>query len=173
MKTLNNLIDHYPFFQIAISIALLLAYLIIRKLFFKIVVARARSHGFEETRLIYVKKATRVVLFIGLLIVIGIIWQISFHGLSVYLASLITIVGVGLFANWSMVSNITASVILFFFFPIKIGSRVKIVDGDNSTEGVIESISLFSIRIRNSNDQDVYVPNNLVIQKTIIHLKDD
>ena len=79
-------------------------------------------------------------------------------------------VGVGLFATWSIVSNITASVILFFFFPFKEGSKVKIVDGDNSVEGTVHALSLFSIKIKLEDNTEIYYPNNLAIQKGIIHL---
>lgn len=112
-----------------------------------------------------------MVLFLAFVVVLGIIWEVSLKGLSVYIASILTVVGVGLFATWSIVSNITASVILFFFFPFKIGSKVKIVDGDNSAEGEVIDLSLFSIQIKRLDGQYIYYPNNLAIQKSIVHLK--
>jgi MscS family membrane protein len=66
---------------------------------------------------------------------IAIVWEISFRGLSVYFASFFTIVGVAFFASWSILSNVTAYAILFFYFPFfKIGSKIKIIDGDNSVQ---------------------------------------
>ncbi|MFT6856333.1 MAG: MscS family membrane protein [Cyclobacteriaceae bacterium] len=35
-----------------------------------------------------------------------------------------------------------------FFYPFKIGTKVKVVDGDNSAEGIVTSLSLFSIIIQ-------------------------
>jgi small-conductance mechanosensitive channel len=69
------------------------------------------------------------------------------------------------------VSNITAAVILFFFFPFKIGSSIKIIDGDHSVKGQVLGISLFSIRIELEDGSEVYYPNNLAIQKGIVYLK--
>jgi len=106
-----------------------------------------------------------------LLLALGIIWEVSLKGLSIYIGAIITLVGVGLFATWSVVSNITAAVILFFFFPFRIGSRVKIIDGDNSVPGEVTDLSLFSLRIRIADGSEVYYPNNLAIQKGVVYLK--
>jgi len=171
MEIFNELKQSYPMFQIGTSVIIFVIYLIVREILSKVVNRRALLHSFDETRSLYIRKTVRVILSIVLIIFLGIIWEVSFEGLSIYIASFITIIGVGLFANWSNVSNITASVILFFFFPLKLGSKVKIVDGDNSAEGVVMGLSLFSIQIQNKDGNEVYYPNNLAIQKSIVHLK--
>ncbi|MDW3191742.1 MAG: mechanosensitive ion channel [Cytophagales bacterium] len=158
--------------QIGLTLLTVLLFLLLRLLFSRRVVKRALRYNFEDTRTIYIKKAINAGLTVLMLVVLGIIWEISLKGLSLYVASVLTVVGVGLFANWSIVSNITASVILFFFFPFKIGSKVKIMDGDNSAEGEVLGVSLFSIQIRRADGQDIYYPNNLAIQKSIVHLKE-
>ncbi len=119
----------------------------------------------------FIKRIIRTLINVAFVVVLGIIWEVSLKGLSIYIASFLTIVGVGLFATWSIVSNITASVILFFFFPFKEGSKVKIIDGDNSVEGTVLGLSIFSLRIKLDDDREVYYPNNLAIQKGIIYLR--
>jgi len=170
MKTLESLFETLPLFQISVTLGVLLAYLIVRKIVFGVVLRRAMKHNFEEARAVYIRKAVSLGVAFLLIVFIGIIWEISLKGLSLYIASFLTIVGVGLFANWSIVSNITASVILFFFFPFKIGSKVRIVDGDNSVEGAVISLSLFSIKLKKEDGNDIYVPNNIAIQKSIVDL---
>ena len=172
MELLNEWRQSYPMFQLVTSAIVFVVYLIVRKVLSKLVHRRALLYNFDETRALYIRKTVSGIETLIMIVFIGMIWEVSFEGLSVYIASFITIVGVGLFATWSVVSNITASVILFFFFPLKIGSRVKIVDGDNSAEGVVIGISLFSIRLNNKEGNDIYFPNNLAIQKSIVHLKD-
>ncbi|MEO9804763.1 MAG: mechanosensitive ion channel domain-containing protein [Reichenbachiella sp.] len=172
MNSFEDLKEAYPVFQIVVSLIAYAFYIIARRILYKVVLKRALINSFDETRLIYIKKSLGISLAIVLITLLGIIWDLSLKGLSVYIASFITIVGVGLFATWSVVSNITASFILFFFFPIKIGSKVKIVDGDNSVEGTILSVSLFSIKIQNKDGMEIYYPNNLAIQKAIVHILD-
>jgi len=171
MEIFNELKQSYPMFQIGTSVIIFVIYLIVREILSKVVNRRALLHSFDETRSLYIRKTVRVILSIVLIIFLGIIWEVSFEGLSIYIASFITIIGVGLFANWSIVSNITASVILFFFFPLKLGSKVRIVDGENSAEGIVMGLSLFSIQIQNKDGNEVYYPNNMAIQKSIVHLK--
>ena len=158
--------------QVVLSLLTIFIYLMIRLLFSRRVVKRALRYNFEDARTAYIKKAISAGLAILFLVILGLIWEVSLEGLSLYVASVLTVVGVGLFANWSIVSNITASVILFFFFPFRIGSKVKIMDGDNSAEGEVLGLSLFSIQIRRDDGQEIYYPNNLAIQKSIVHLKE-
>ncbi len=168
----EQLSTNNQFIQVSMSLLTFLFYLLLRLLFSRRVVKRALRYNFEDARTAYIKKAISAGLAVLFLVILGIIWEVSLKGLSLYIASVLTVVGVGLFANWSIVSNITASVILFFFFPFKIGSRVKIVDGDNSAEGEVTGLSLFSIQIKRSDGQEIYYPNNLAIQKSIVHLKE-
>ena len=157
--------------QLVWSVVIVAFYSLSLKLTSRAISNRANKFKFQQDRSIFVLRAIRTFLFVVLLGVLGIVWRVSFSGLTVYLASFAAIAGVGLFATWSVLSNITCSVILFFFFPIKIGSRVRIVDGDNSVEGDVVSLSLFSIHIQNTEGKDVYYPNNLAIQKGIVHLR--
>ena len=74
-------------------------------------------------------------------------------------------------AQWSILSNITASVILFFYYPYEIGSYVTIYEGDNSITGKVVDITLFSVRLQLDTGDEIAYPNNLAIQKPIIQLK--
>lgn len=120
----------------------------------------------------YITKAINFGTTLFFVSVIAIIWEISFKGLSIYFASFFTIAGVALFAQWSILSNITASVILFFFYPYKIGSEVKILDGDNSVQGVVIDITLFAMLVEREDGKVVAYPNNLAIQKAVVSIKD-
>ncbi|MEM9340917.1 MAG: mechanosensitive ion channel domain-containing protein [Bacteroidota bacterium] len=162
--------EAYPITQVGISLIVFILYAVLRTFVARIVARRASSHSFHPARTDYIKRVIRMAALIFLIIALGIVWEISLKGLSVYLASFLAVGGVALFATWSVISNITASVILFFFFPFRVGSKVKIVDGDNSVEGEVVGLSLFSIRIKKEDGYEVYYPNNLAIQKSIIYL---
>ncbi|WP_294344913.1 mechanosensitive ion channel domain-containing protein [Prosthecochloris sp.] len=123
---------------------------------------------FPDQRLLYIKKFFKVFYVTTLLTSIVLIWGIDLQAALVILSSLFAVVGVGLFANWSILSNITASFIIFFTAPYKIGDTIRIVEGENGTEGRIEDIKMFYLKIRNSNGQIISYPNNLVMQKPTI-----
>ncbi|PIB35830.1 hypothetical protein BFP72_10720 [Reichenbachiella sp. 5M10] len=160
----------YPIIQLGGTVIIVGIYFILKKFLQKTILDRAIQQNFDPARSVYVKKLVGFLVLLLCFVLAGIVWEVSLKGLSIYIASILTVVGVGLFANWSMVSNITASVILFFFFPIKIGSKIKIVDGANSVEGEVLNLSLFSIKILIAEGDHIYYPNNMAIQRYIVHL---
>ncbi|MCG8319862.1 MAG: mechanosensitive ion channel family protein [Cytophagales bacterium] len=169
MNTLENSI---PFFdrnlvQLSVSIVLVTLFLIVRLVLLKLIKRRAKKHEMHYSREAYVRKLIDIALLLLFVSIIGMIWEISLKGLSIYFASVFTVIGVGLFATWSVLSNLTASVILFFFFPYRIGEKMKIVDKDMAVEGLVIDITLFYIKIKTEEGQIISYPNNLAIQKPI------
>ncbi|MFT5570615.1 MAG: MscS family membrane protein [Cyclobacteriaceae bacterium] len=155
------------YLQLTISLILVIIYSFSKSIFRKVVKRHALKHQFHYSREIYVRKLINMSLALVLITVIGAIWEISFQGLSFYFASIFTIVGVALFANWSILSNLTASVIIFFFLPYKVGDTIKVVDGESSVTGIIRDIGLFQIVILTDDKRQVAYFNNLFLQKPI------
>lgn len=108
-------------------------------------------------------------LFINILVIIAliIIWGVQTKDLIIALSSITTVVGVALFAQWSILSNITAGVILFFSFPFKIGDVIKIHDKDFPFMAEIEDIGAFHVFLKTSDGEIIIYPNNLLLQKGI------
>lgn len=157
--------------EFIISLLIIVLFFISRRIVKKLVIRHAAKHDFDKSRMLYVVKITGMVNFMIFAVLLGFVWEISLSGLSFYFASIFTVIGVALFANWSILSNMTASVILFFFFPHKIGSHIKIQDGEDSIEGVILDIKVFYILIETAEGKTISYPNNLAMQKPIINIK--
>jgi MscS family membrane protein len=128
----------------------------------------AKKYELDNSQRVYANKFFNFAFAIILLIVLGIVWDISVKGLSVYFASVFAVVGVALFAQWSIISNITASIILFFNSPFKIGSRIRIMDKDDSVEGKVHDITFFNIHIETDEGIIISYPNNLALQRPIV-----
>jgi len=108
------------------------------------------------------------------------IWGVNFREIGLLFSSLFAVIGVALFAQWSILSNITAGVILFFAFPFKIGDQIKILDKEaiesqNESHDlfIIEDIKAFHIRLRSSKGNLVTYPNNLMLQKAVTLIQKD
>jgi small-conductance mechanosensitive channel len=101
-------------------------------------------------------------------IVLAAIWNIDRKELFVFFTSVLTIIGIAFFAQWSILSNITASLILFFNHPLRIGQYIQVFDKDYMVEGKLEDISFFFMHVRTKENQIVTIPNNLVLQRTIL-----
>lgn len=153
--------------EIILTFILIILFFITRKILIKIIQNHARNNDHLKPRLAYIIKLSNFGLSLFFITLIAIVWEISFAGLSIYFASFFTVAGVAFFASWSILSNITAYAILFFYFPFKIGSKIRIIDGDNSVEGVVDDITFFFIHIRIISGELVTYPNNLAIQKPI------
>ncbi len=157
--------------QLSITLVLVVIYIVITKLTDKVIRRFGRKNEIALPRVVYTIKYFRFVLLAFILLVLGITWDISFEGLSVYFLSFFTVAGVGLFASWSILSNITSAIILFFYFPYRIGDRIRIVDGDNSIEGIVFDLNMFSIVIKNDEGQKITYPNSVALQKAIVMMK--
>jgi small-conductance mechanosensitive channel len=154
-------------FQIGATFLLFLVYFIARVLILKMVKKHARRNEIEFSRELYIKKLSNYLLFILIIVLIAGVWEISFKGLSLGFASVFTVIGVALFAHWSILSNLTSSIILFFFFPYKIGGKITIIEGSTTISGTILDITLFYIRVQTDEKKEISIPNNLAFQKII------
>lgn len=168
-KAMNELYQNSPIFnlQVLLSIGSAVLVWIIRMITNRIIKRYARRFGYEVTRAAYTKKIVSVILIILNLTLIAIIWEISIKNLSVYFVSIFTVTGLALFASWSILSNMTASLVLFFNYPFKIGDTILIRDGENSAQGKVIDINLFNIRIKTKDGHEIAYPNNLALQKPI------
>ena len=86
---------------------------------------------------------------------------------SFIVSSVFAVVGVASFAQWSILSNVTAGIVLFFSYPFKIGDKIKIHDKDFPIEAEIEDIKAFYILLKSNEGEIVTFPNNLLMQKGI------
>ncbi|MDF0716338.1 mechanosensitive ion channel [Muricauda sp. 334s03] len=107
--------------------------------------------------------------FIG----ISLIWGVNLKDFSVFISSILAILGIGFVAQWSILSNLTASVILFFNHPLRLGDRIRVLDKDFDWTGKVEDISGFYLFMRTDDGKRITIPTNLVIQKGIEILKEE
>jgi small-conductance mechanosensitive channel len=97
-----------------------------------------------------------------------IVWGIDFSGLLLVSTSLITLTGVALFANWSLLSNITAYFILLFQPSYSRGNFIRVFEGDNFVEGTICEVNLFNIKLITDDREVIIYPNNLLLTRLIM-----
>lgn len=101
------------------------------------------------------------------LIAIIVIWGVDTDYIITTLSAVITVIGVALFAQWSILSNITSGIILLFSFPFKIGDIIRIHDKDFPIEAEIDDIRTFHTLLRTKEGEIITYPNNLLLQKGI------
>ena len=110
-------------------------------------------------------------IYIVTFILLGIIWGVNMNQLTLFVSSVLAVLGVGFFAQWSILSNLTSSMILFFNHPVRIGDRIRILDKDFDLTGEVTDISGFFFFMTTDKGGHITLPNNLVIQKGIEVIK--
>ena len=93
------------------------------------------------------------------------IWNIDRSQLMVFITSTLTLVGVGFIAQWSILANVTSSLILFFNHPMKLGDRIKVHDKEYPIEGVVKDISYYFVHIESDRGEKLTIPNSIMLQK--------
>ena len=123
-----------------------------------------------QVRIKYLEKTTNIALFVTFVFVACLILGLGYSEISLFLSSVFAVVGIALFAQWSILSNITASMVIFFGFPYRVGDRIKVTDPDFDLSGTVEEISLFHVLIRSPEGNMITYPNTLILQKPVIKL---
>ena len=126
----------------------------------------SKRRNFLEKRNVYIKKFLSFFLILILLFAIAFVWGIDIRGVLIFASSLSAVLGIALFASWSVLSNITSSIIIFFSFPYRIGDEIDVVDSQH-VDGKIVDMTLFYIKIEDKKGNITFYPNNLAIQKPI------
>lgn len=153
--------------QILESLALVIIYILI--FFFtknNINNTLKRTH-IERTRRKIIIKILHLFITIGVLVIIAGIWGLEQSEIAVFASTLLTALGVAFFAQWSLLSNITSSMILFFNHPVKLGDTIKVLDKDYPVEGEIIELTYFFVHIKTAQGETVTIPNSLILQKSI------
>ena len=161
-----------PYLHEEILTFIVICILLLLRLFSSEVVKKfARINESLEHRTRLVIKYINILLGVLAIFSIIIIWGVKRDQIFLFISSIFAVVGVASFAQWSILSNITAGIILFFSYPFKIGDKIKILDKDFPLEGEIEDIKAFYIILKTNDNEQITYPNNLLMQKGILIIK--
>ncbi|SHJ70230.1 mechanosensitive ion channel domain-containing protein [Pseudozobellia thermophila] len=165
---MEDFVDNYKHEIIASAITLIIV-LTLKFLGDKAIRKIGKISNIVEARTLLIIKYYSTLLSLIGIGAISFIWGVNYREIGLLFSSVFAVIGVALFASWSILSNITAGVILFFSFPFKIGDRVKILDKDIESEEpyLIEDIKAFHVSLRKENGELLVYPNNLIMQKAV------
>lgn len=153
--------------EILTTIILLIALATLRVIIAQLVRRYASTSHLLEHRTNLVIKYIHILMNILVTISLIIIWGVDTKDIFITVSSIATVIGVAMFAQWSILSNITSGMILFFSFPFRIGDTIKIHDKDFPIEAEIEDISAFHVNLKTKEGEKIIYPNNLLLQKGI------
>ncbi len=155
--------------QLIESGIVILLYVLLRTVFHGMIDRVGQRLLYQAPRRKLTKKIISILLSFISIGVLLFIWGVDQSDLLFFISSMLTIVGVAFFAQWSIMSNITATLIIFFNHPAKIGDHIAILDKEYQIEGTISDIGVFFMLITTSDGHKVSIPSNLFLQKMVRH----
>jgi len=112
-------------------------------------------------------KAVHLLSFLAVIILSSAIWGLKQNEIAVFVGTILTALGIAFFAQWSLLSNITSSLLLFFSHPLKIGDTIKVLDRDHPFVGEVSDLTYFFVHLKTESGETITIPNSLLFQKSV------
>ena len=155
------------------TVAVIIGFVLLLIVTAKLVDKTVNNSLVKKARGKIIKKAINLINLSVCFIIILIIWGVDQSELAVFVGSVVTVLGIAMFAQWSILSNITSSIIIFFNHPVKLDDTITIIDKDYETEGRVSDIGVFFVILKTKEGEQITIPSNVFIQKMIKKKVDD
>lgn len=153
------------FVELMVTLAVLVTYIVINRLWLPQLERGVLQGKFKEEAVDKVVRTARAAMALVAVLVLGLVWGIEFGRIFVFAGTTLTLLGVALFASWSILSNITSYFVLMMHPSFKRGTFVRVIDADNYAEGYIAQVSLFNTKLITDHREVIVYPNNLLISR--------
>ena len=121
---------------------------------------------FERGRRKMTIRAIQLFTTIGAITLLTGIWGFSQNEIAFFASTILTALGIAFFAQWSLLSNITSSILIFFNHPVKLGDHIKVLHKDYNYEGEVTEMNYFFVHIKTSNNEIITIPNSHFFQSS-------
>jgi len=145
----------------------ILVFVILRVFVYRSIDKTVLNNKTNKTRGKIIKKAFNLTALTVLILVVFSIYGVNQSELVVFIGSLLTVVGIAFFAQWSILSNITSGVIIFFNHPVNLDDTLIILDKDYEIEGRISDVGLFFVILKTQDNEQIAIPNSVFLNKMI------
>ena len=159
-------LERYP--QIIATVVTLILFFILKRCADSLVNRFGQRAHFPKARVQLVKKYIDFLLATLVSVVVVSIWGVKPDQIFLFISSILTVIGVAFFAQWSILSNVTAGIIIFFSFPFKIGDKIRILDKECPIEAEIKDINSFYTLLITASGERISLPNNVLLQKAVV-----
>lgn len=124
-----------------------------------------KKYDYSKYRLRPIQKFINLLILVTIVTVVIAIWGVQQKNILTFITSFLTIVGIALVAQWSILSNISSAIIIFISHPVKLGESITIIDKDFDIKGRVSDIGLFYVILKTDINEKVMIPNNTFLQK--------
>jgi small-conductance mechanosensitive channel len=153
--------------QIIETVVVLVLYVLLKVLIHRYIDRIDASIPNKKKRSKIVKKSLNVTMLIIFSLILLSIWGVNQSELAVFIGSVLTVLGIALFAQWSILSNVTSGIIIFFNHSIELEDTITIIDKDYEIDGRVSDIGLFFVVLKNDHNERIDIPNSVFLNKMI------
>lgn len=94
------------------------------------------------------------------------VWGFKQNEIALFASSILTALGIAFFAQWSLLTNITSSILIFFNHPVKLGDYVKVLNKDFHYEGEVIELNYFFVHLKTKENEIITIPNSHFFDKS-------
>lgn len=152
--------------QVIESLIIIATYIVVY-LIFKIVINNyLKKTRLERRRRKMAIRAVQLFTTITAIILLTGVWGFKQNQILFFVTSILTALGIAFFAQWSLLSNITSSILIFFNHPVKLGDYIKVLHKDFNYEGEVTEMDYFFVHIKTNENETVTIPNSHFFDKS-------
>ena len=169
-QILNSILAFYENYSVNIYITtfILVGYFLISRFTRPRIQESVESGRFKNELSKKASHSANLILIVLTIPLIMFVWGFDFRNLLLVSTGIFTLAGVALFANWSILSNITAFFIIILHSSFRRGNFIRIIEQDNFIAGYIADVNLFNTRLITEDREVIIYPNNLIISRPTI-----
>jgi small-conductance mechanosensitive channel len=153
--------------QVLESVIVLVVYIILFFVVKKLINNTLKNTPLQRDRRKIIIKVLQLFISITGVVLLAGIWGFKQKEIAAFASTVLTALGIAFFAQWSLLSNITSSIILFFNHPLKLGDTIKVLDKDYPFEGEITELTYFFVHLKTVEGEIITIPNSMILQKSI------
>jgi len=124
----------------------------------------SRTH-LEPNDLLPLKKVLKSVLYLVTAILILTVFGVNLGGLWAIMSTILAMVAIGFVAVWSLLSNVSSTVIILLFRPFAIGDELEFAG--EPVKGKVVDLNFLYTTLRETDGTLIQIPNNLFFQKSV------
>ena len=152
--------------QIIETLAVLGVYIIAFYITRSIINNALKRTQLERSRRKMTIKAVQLFTSIAALIILTGIWGLKQNEIALFASTILTALGIAFFAQWSLLSNVTSSILIFFNHPVKLGDTIKVLHKDHDYEGEVTELTYFFVHLKTKDNKIITIPNSHLFEKS-------
>ena len=152
--------------QIIETIIILACYIILYFIFKTVINNFLKKTRLERSRRKMAIRAVQLFTSITAIILLTGVWGFKQNEIVLFASTILTALGIAFFAQWSLLSNITSSILIFFNHPVKLGDYIKVLHKDYHYEGEVTEMNYFFVHIKTDDNEIITIPNSHFFEKS-------